>query len=137
MANLANSEVPDEIPHNAVFHQCLHCLLRQNQSSGKEIQYFLEIIACDPSIYGKNHPDFIVCSFMGHPIGLKRVNKNAYHVDMAASLYQDIYQMYMVVTHGSQQRLRDRCHLEYFTVELPICENFLSYHIIILLTGDI
>ena len=30
---LANSEDPDEMLHNAVFHQRLHCLLRQNQSS--------------------------------------------------------------------------------------------------------
>ena len=27
-----NSEVPDEMQHNAAFHQGLHCLLRQNQS---------------------------------------------------------------------------------------------------------
>ena len=26
---LANSEEPDEMPHNMAFHQCLHCLLRQ------------------------------------------------------------------------------------------------------------
>ena len=84
-----------------------------------------------------DHPDFIVCSVMGNPIGLKRVNENTYHVDMAASLNQDIYEMYMVVTYGGQQRLGDSCHLEYLTVELPICEDFLSYHIIILLTGDI
>ena len=37
--------------HYAAFHQGLHCLLRTNQSSVKEIQYFLEIITCDPSIY--------------------------------------------------------------------------------------
>ena len=57
---MANSEDPDEMPHNAAFHQGLHCLLGQNQSSGKEIQYFLEIITCDPSIYTKDHPDLTV-----------------------------------------------------------------------------
>ena len=35
---LENSEDPDEMPHYyAAFHQGLHCLLRQNQSSEKEI----------------------------------------------------------------------------------------------------
>ena len=29
MGTMANSEDPDEMPHNAVFHQGLHCLLRQ------------------------------------------------------------------------------------------------------------
>ena len=34
---LSNSEDPGEMPHNAAFHQGLHCLLRQNQYSAKEI----------------------------------------------------------------------------------------------------
>ena len=38
MDTLANSEDPDEMPHNAVFHQCLHCSLIQNRSE-KQIQY--------------------------------------------------------------------------------------------------
>ena len=37
MDALANSEDPDEMLHYAAFHQGLHCLLRQNQSSEKEI----------------------------------------------------------------------------------------------------
>ena len=40
MDTLANSVDPDEMPHNAAFHQGLHCLLHQNLSSEKEIQYF-------------------------------------------------------------------------------------------------
>ena len=39
MVNFANSEDPDEMPHNAAFHQGLHCLPRQNRSS--EVKYFL------------------------------------------------------------------------------------------------
>ena len=35
MGTLANREDPDEMPHNAVFHQRLNCLLRQNRSSEK------------------------------------------------------------------------------------------------------
>ena len=42
---------PDEMPHNAAFNQGLKCLPRQNKFSEKEIQFHLEIITCDPSIY--------------------------------------------------------------------------------------
>ena len=38
---LANSEDPDEMPHDVAFHQGLHCLLRHNRSSEEEIQYFV------------------------------------------------------------------------------------------------
>ena len=51
VGTFANSEDPDEMPHDVAFHQGLHFLLRQKQSSEKEIQYFLEIITCDPFIY--------------------------------------------------------------------------------------
>ena len=67
MGTLANSEDPDEMPHNVAFHQGLHCLLRQNQSSEKEMQYFLEIITCDTSIYTMDHPDLIVSNGKFHP----------------------------------------------------------------------
>ena len=46
------------------FDEGLHCLLRQNQSTDRDIQYVLEIITCDPSIYIIDHPDLIVSSFM-------------------------------------------------------------------------
>ena len=36
------------IPHNAAFHQGLHCLPRQKLSAEKQI--YLEIITCDHSI---------------------------------------------------------------------------------------
>ena len=64
-----NGEDPDEMLHNAAFRQGLHCLPRQNLSSEKEIQYFLEIITCNPLIYTMDHPDLIVCSFMENSIG--------------------------------------------------------------------
>ena len=69
-----NSEDQDEMPHNVAFYQGLHYLLRQNWSSEKEIQHFLDIISCDPSIYTMDHSDSIVCSFMKNSIGLKRVS---------------------------------------------------------------
>ena len=49
---LANtSDDPDEIPHNAAFHQSLQYLLRQKLSSEKEIQFYLEIKTSEPFIY--------------------------------------------------------------------------------------
>ena len=35
MSTLTNSDDPDEMPHNAPFHQGIHCLLRQKRSSEK------------------------------------------------------------------------------------------------------
>ena len=35
MGTLANGEDPDEVPQEWAFHQCPHCLLRQNRSSVK------------------------------------------------------------------------------------------------------
>ena len=37
MGTLGNSKDPDEMPHQGAFHQGLHCLLKQNRPSGKEI----------------------------------------------------------------------------------------------------
>ena len=48
MGTLANSEGPDEMQHNAAFHQGLHCLLRLKQPSGTEIHHNLETSTCDP-----------------------------------------------------------------------------------------
>ena len=70
MGTLANNKYPDEILHNVVFHQSLHCLLRQSQSSEKEIHYLFEIITFDPSIYTIDHPDFVVSSFFENSISL-------------------------------------------------------------------
>ena len=39
MGNLANSEDPDEMQHNAAFHQGLHCLRRLKQPLGTEIHH--------------------------------------------------------------------------------------------------
>ena len=58
-STLANSEDPDEIPHDAAFHQGLHYFLLQCQSSEK-YNIYGEIIACDPLRYKMDHPDFII-----------------------------------------------------------------------------
>ena len=43
MGTFANSKDPDEMLHNAAFHQGLLCLPRQNVSSEKEIQFNWEL----------------------------------------------------------------------------------------------
>ena len=51
MVTLANSEDPDEMQHNAAFHQGLHCLIRLKQSLGTEIHhtsYFKKILPVTP-----------------------------------------------------------------------------------------
>ena len=45
--------------HNYAFHLGLHCLLRLRRSSEKEMQFYLEIIMCHPSIYTMNQPKLI------------------------------------------------------------------------------
>ena len=55
MGTLANSEDPDEMQHNAAFHQGLYCLLRLKQSSGTEIHH-LEKSTCDPLKYTIGSP---------------------------------------------------------------------------------
>ena len=63
MCILANSEDPDEMPHSVAFHQDLHCLLNRKRYSEKEIQSYLEIITCDPSIYTEQQKKGIFCIF--------------------------------------------------------------------------
>ena len=57
MGTLANTIDPDEVLPDAACHQGPYCLLCQNRSSEKEIQYVLDIMTCDPSIYTLNHSD--------------------------------------------------------------------------------
>ena len=51
MGTLANSKDPDEMQHNAAFHQGLHCLLRLKQPSGTEIHNNKETSTWDPLKY--------------------------------------------------------------------------------------
>ena len=75
MGTLANSGDPDEMPHYAAFYLGLHCLLRQNRSSEKEI-FLGEIIICDPLIYTMDHPDLTIkvygncCNVVKHAMHL-------------------------------------------------------------------
>ena len=60
MGTLANSEGPDEMQHNAAFHQGLHCLLRLKQPSGTEVHHILENSMCDTLNYKMGSPILIV-----------------------------------------------------------------------------
>ena len=42
MSTFANSEDPDEMQHNAAFHQGLHCLFSLKRSSDKKKTIFFE-----------------------------------------------------------------------------------------------
>ena len=64
--------------HNAAFHQGLHCLLRLKGSSEREIQFLLEIIIRDPSIYTMNHTKLIASYQVEEPIRIQRVNTCTY-----------------------------------------------------------
>ena len=52
-------EDPDEKLHIAAYIRST-LFARQKQSSEKERQFYLEILACDPSNYTMDHPKFIV-----------------------------------------------------------------------------
>ena len=60
MGILANSEDPDEMQHNAAFHQGLHCLLRLKQHSETKIHHNLETFTCDRLKYTMNSPRLTV-----------------------------------------------------------------------------
>ena len=51
MDTVANREDPDEMPHNAAFHQGSALFAKTRLIFRKEIQYFFEITSCDSSIY--------------------------------------------------------------------------------------
>ena len=69
MCTLANSKDTDEMPHHEALVQGLHYLLRQKRSTEKEIQFYLEIITCNPSIYTMDHPKFTVLNQKEESIG--------------------------------------------------------------------
>ena len=73
MGTLANSEGPDEMQHNAAFHQDLHCLLRLKRSSGTEIRHNVENSICDPFKYTMGSPILFVSISMGQSISIQRV----------------------------------------------------------------
>ena len=68
---MANSEDPHEMPHNEAFHHGLHYLPSQKRSSEKEIQFYLGMKTCEPSIYTMDHSKFIVSNQKKESISTK------------------------------------------------------------------
>ena len=62
--SFAKSEDPDEMQHNAAFHQHLHCLPRLKQPLGTE-HHNLEKSTCDPLKCTIGSPILIVSSMDG------------------------------------------------------------------------
>ena len=77
MGTLSNNENPDKMLHKAAFYLGLLCLLKQNQSSEKEV-YLYKIITCDPLVYTMDHPDLTVSNFMENFIGLKKFKQKVW-----------------------------------------------------------
>ena len=69
-----NSKDPDEMQHDAAFHQCLYCLLRLKQLSGTDIHNSLEISTCHLLKYIMGSPILIVTICMGKSIRIQRDN---------------------------------------------------------------
>ena len=70
ICDLANSEDPDEMSHNATFQQGLHCLLRR--SSENEIQFHVDCmhVTCCPSNYTMDQKKYIVSNLEERSISL-------------------------------------------------------------------
>ena len=82
---MSRSKDPDEIPHNAELYQVLHCLLEQNWSSDKEIEYLLEIISCNPSIYRMAHPVLTVSHLWKSQLVFTHINLASFLWDIGAA----------------------------------------------------
>ena len=105
MGTLANSEDPDEMPQDAAFHMGLHCLLRLNKSSEKEIQYFfwkLIITSVTPQYNTMDHLVFIVYSYMENSISLKRVHLISMHTPLSAQCIYECSGILLVPIWGKK-----------------------------------
>ena len=75
MATLANSEDPDEMQHNAAFHQGLHCLLKIKTTFRDRITaYFRKFyLSCDPLKYTMGSTILIVSICIGKSFRIQKV----------------------------------------------------------------
>ena len=60
----AYSEDPDEMSHFI----CVYTFCIDKSEFQRQIQFYLEIIMCDPSVYTLGHPKFIVSNQKEEPI---------------------------------------------------------------------
>ena len=75
MGTLAKVEDPDEMHHNAAFHQGLHSLLIFEEHSGAVIHHNLDNSTCDPLKCTMGSPILNVSICMEKSIRIQRVNK--------------------------------------------------------------
>ena len=68
MGTLANSEDRDELPHNMAFHQSLN---HDKLISREKLQFYLEIMTCDPSNYKMDLPKIIYKTRRKNPLVYK------------------------------------------------------------------
>ena len=66
------------MPHNVAFYQGLHRLLRQKWSSGKKLQFCLEIKTCDPLNYTMDNSKFVATIQKEEFISLYKSSANYY-----------------------------------------------------------
>ena len=88
MGTLVNSENPDEMQHNAAFHQGFHCLQRLTPSSVTEKHRNLENSTCVPFKYRMDRPILIVSVCMGKSI-------NTYCIIMYGKIHQCLLYQYV------------------------------------------
>ena len=76
MDTLANSEEPDEMQHDAAFHQGLHCLVFAiiKQFLEKEMHHNQKNSTCDPLKFIMGSPLVIVLICMGKLIKIQKFN---------------------------------------------------------------
>ena len=60
MSTFANSEDPDEMKHNAAFHQGTHCLQRYKRISDKTNTLFFFNYTLTPLISTMDYPNFFL-----------------------------------------------------------------------------
>ena len=71
---MANGEDPDEMQHDAAFHQGLHYLLRLKQPSETEIHHNLLTSTCDHSKYKMGNAILITVSIcMGKSMRTEKI----------------------------------------------------------------
>ena len=75
MSILANSEGSDEMPQVVAFFQGLCCFQRRSSDNENLMQYYLEVITCDPSIYTMDYSKFILSYKKEESISTQRVKR--------------------------------------------------------------
>ena len=63
MEILANSKDPDEMQHNAAFHQGLHCLPRLKQSLRTEINHLVDSTYAPLKVHNLQSHTYRICLF--------------------------------------------------------------------------